>query len=231
MKATQTLAGPVFSYLRVSSAGQVRGDGFDRQDTAIGKWLKANHRTLIARFCEEGVSGTTDLLSRPALSKLLARIADLPPGTPAIVLIEKADRLARDLIVSELLLKTFREMGVTVIEAEGGNDLTADTGNPTATLVRQLLAAVAEFEKSSLVLKLRAARERKKKETGRCGGSYPFGHYPGERETLEVIYGYRAERYSSREIAEALNTYGHPSRSGKPWTHGAVAKILKNTKR
>lgn len=227
MKATTA---PVFAYLRVSSVGQTHGDGFDRQEAAIKKWAKANQRSITAAFRERGVSGTTDHLSRPALTQLFDEIATLPPGTAATVVVEKADRLARDLIVSELLLRHFRELGVTVIEAEGGNDLTVDSGNPTGTLVRQILAAVAQFEKSALVLKLRAARERKKAETGRCGGKYPFGHYPGEKETLAVIVSGHRAYYSTRTIATILNERNLPSRGGKPWTHGAVARILKNQK-
>jgi hypothetical protein len=37
-------------------------------------------------------------------------------------------------------------------------------------LVRQVLGAIAQFEKTSLVAKLRAARDRKKAATGKCGG-------------------------------------------------------------
>jgi hypothetical protein len=37
-------------------------------------------------------------------------------------------------------------------------------------LVRQVLGAIAQFEKTSLVAKLKAARDRKKATTGKCGG-------------------------------------------------------------
>ena len=40
-----------------------------------------------------------------------------------------------------------------------GADLTSADGDPTRTLIRQVLGAVAQFEKSVIVLKLRAARE------------------------------------------------------------------------
>ena len=43
--------------------------------------------------------------------------------------------------------------------------LGADT--PTAILVRQLLGAISQFEKATLVAKLKGARDRKPKETGR----------------------------------------------------------------
>jgi hypothetical protein len=43
-------------------------------------------------------------------------------------------------------------------------------------LVRQVLGAIAQFEKTSLVAKLKAALDRKKAATGKCGGrrSYLF---------------------------------------------------------
>jgi hypothetical protein len=37
-------------------------------------------------------------------------------------------------------------------------------------LQAHLLGAIAQFEKTSLVAKLKAARDRKKAETGKCGG-------------------------------------------------------------
>jgi DNA invertase Pin-like site-specific DNA recombinase len=85
-----------------------------------------------------------------------------------VVLVERADRLARDLIVGELILNQFRELGVRVIAADAGTELTASDEDPTRTLIRQVLGAVAEFEKTVTVSKLKAARVRKRKATGRC---------------------------------------------------------------
>jgi hypothetical protein len=41
---------------------------------------------------------------------------------------------------------------------------------PTAVLVRQVLGAVSQFEKASLVAKLAAARQRQRRQNGRCEG-------------------------------------------------------------
>jgi DNA invertase Pin-like site-specific DNA recombinase len=41
---------------------------------------------------------------------------------------------------------------------------------PTATMVRQILGVVSQFEKAALVAKLKGARDRKKAATGKCGG-------------------------------------------------------------
>ncbi len=223
---------PIYAYLRVSSAGQCDGDGFGRQEAAVRKWVASNHPGHFANiYYEEGVSGTLDTAFRPALSAIFSKIAELSPGEPRpIVIVEKADRIARDLIVGELILRQFREAGVRVIEAEGGNDLTTGTDNPTATLIRQILSAVAEFEKSSLVNKLRAARERVKKETGRCGGRQPYGHTEAERATVHRMRLLQAEGKSTRQVALRLNELGYLTRANAPWTHGAVAKILNNSK-
>ena len=55
--------------------------------------------------------------------------------------------------------------GVTLIAASAPMHFIEDT--PTAVLVRQVLGAVAEFEKTTLVAKLAAARRRKRIATGK----------------------------------------------------------------
>jgi DNA invertase Pin-like site-specific DNA recombinase len=219
-----------FSYLRVSSKGQIEGDGFDRQREKIQKWAKANTATISREFREEGVSGKNDLDGRPAMIDLLAAIA---ANGVRVVVVERADRFARDLVASELLLREFTRLGVKVIEAEGGNDLSAgDHDNPTAKLVRQILAAVSEFDKTIILLKINAARLRKRNETGRCEGRKPFGERDGEIAAIERMKQLRrkpvgkSKRMSFSKIAATLDADGVASRSGKAWTAEAVRQIL-----
>ena len=222
-----------FSYLRVSSVGQVDGDGFDRQRDKIAKWAKANGCIIEREFIEQAISGSNDLTNRPAMTELLSAIS--MNGVRAVV-VERADRFARDLVASELLLREFSKLGITVVEAEGGNDLTAgDSDNPTAKLVRQILGAVAEFDKTSIVLKLRAARIRTRREKGRCEGRIPFGEKAGEAETLKLMTRLRrkpkgSKRMAYSNIAARLNQDGVAARSGKPW-HGEVVRRLLGGKR
>jgi DNA invertase Pin-like site-specific DNA recombinase len=219
-----------FSYIRVSSKGQVEGDGFDRQRKAIAKWAKANKVTIEREFSEQGISGTSELKDRPALSDLFTAI--LSNGV-RVVVIEKADRLARDLIVSELLLRQFAKDGIQVIEAESGADLTAgDSSNPSAKLIRQILGAVAEFDKCSLVLKMRIARERIRATGARCEGRKPFGTLPGEADALLLMRALRrkpigeSKRMSYARIAKQLNAQGIPTRQGGEWGMSSVKTIL-----
>lgn len=215
------------SYLRVSSAGQVDGDGFDRQRAAIEERAKLLGLTMVDEYRDEGVSGTKMLADRPGLAGAMDRIAS--NGVRAVI-VEKADRLSRDLIVSETILREFRALGVQVIEAEDGRDLTAgDQDNATAKLIRQVLAVVSEFEKDAIVSKLRAARRRKRAAGFRVDGRKPYGP-----EVVETIRKLRRRRvkgkpWSYLRIAEELTALGIPTRGGKPWTAGVVHRILKGS--
>ena len=215
------------SYLRVSGKAQIDGDGFPRQREAIARFAKAAGFELVDEYRDEGVSGTRELDDREGLSELLARIRS---NGVRIVIVERADRLARDLLVGEVILGQFRDLGVKVIAADGGTELTAGDDDPTRTLIRQVLGAVAQFEKAVIVSKLKAARVRKRRAEGRCEGRKPFGAKPGEAEVVDYITKLRrkpkgGERLSFQAIADRLNAEGVATRTGRPWAAETVRGI------
>jgi len=215
-------------YLRVSGKGQVQGGGFPRQRAACQRYAKAHGLELVGEYRDEGVSGTKELEDREGLSDLMAHIRS---NGVKVVLVERADRLARDLMVSELILSEFRKLDVRVVAAEGGADLTAGDDDPTAKLIRQVLGAVAEFEKSILISKLKAGRIRKAKKGGRSVGRHGYGEKPGEAEIVSRIRALRrkrkgAPRLSYAKIATQLNAEGVPTRMGKPWRPSSVESVL-----
>ena len=146
-----------FAYLRVSGKGQVRGDGSPRQKKAIGDYAEANGIRIVQTFREEGVSGALELEHRPALSALLQA---LHANGVRLVLVEKLDRLARDLMVQETIIGDLKKHGFELVSV-AEPDLLRD--DPTRTLMRQLMGSVAQYEKAMLVIKLRGARERTRK--------------------------------------------------------------------
>ena len=73
-------------------------------------------------------------------------------------------------------------------------------------LVRQVLGAIAQFEKTSLVAKLKAARDRKKAATGKCGGRKSY--VEARPETVALAKKLRGERMSLRKISAALAERG-----------------------
>jgi DNA invertase Pin-like site-specific DNA recombinase len=220
-------------YLRVSSAAQAKDgkDGFPRQREAIRAYCKGQRIELLEEHEDAGVSGTVPLVGRDGLSKALERCGEL--GATLLV-VEKADRLGRDLIVSEMAVRAFADVGVSIITADTGENITEAGNDPSRKLIRQVLNAVAEYERSALVAKLRAARERKRRNGGHAVGCYAFGQHPdrpGEVETLERIRQLRQRipsrrRQSLHEVAITLNAEGRESRSGRAWTAAMVRDLL-----
>lgn len=217
------------AYLRCSGLGQVDGDTWDRQAAAISKYAKGHAMTVVDEFRDAGVSGATDLDSRPGLAALIDRTES---NGVKVVLVENATRLARDLMVSEVILQQLTAVGCKVIAADSGTDLTADTNDPTRRLIRQVLGAVAEFDRRVTVLKLRAARERIRGRGNRCEGRKPFGARPGEdyalsriRELYRKPHGQR--RRSLQAICNSLNAEGVPTRSGQPWHPQVLSRIIR----
>ncbi len=209
-----------FAYLRVSGKGQVEGDGFTRQLGEIREYARAHGIRLVKVFREEGVSGTKDLENRPAFVELMEA---LHSNGVKLVLIEKLDRLARDLMVQETIIGDLRKHGfqlVSVLEP----DLLQD--DPTRKLMRQLMGAIAEYEKSMIVLKLRGARARTKAKTGRCEGRKPYGFYPGESAVIARMRELRTAGLGFDRIAEQLNADGLKPRKGERWWGRSINNVL-----
>lgn len=212
-----------FGYLRTSGKGQIGNDGFPRQREAITRYAKANGIEIVQEFGDEAVTGTVDAMDRPGLTDLFVA---LKANGVRLVLVENATRLARDLMISEIILSEFRKLGVKVISADGGVDLTIGNDEPTGKLIRQILGAVSEWEKCALVQKLRASRLRIRRAGGRCEGKKPYGHTPEEMKVVESILAYRKDGKSYQGIADQLNGEGIKSRSGKKWHPTQVQRII-----
>jgi len=171
-----------FAYLRVSGKGQVNGDGFPLQLKAIREYAKAHDIRIVKIYREEGVSGTKDMENRPALLEMMHA---LHSNGVKLILVEKLDRLARDLMIQETIIGDLRKYGFELVSV-AEPDLCKD--DPTRKLMRQIFGAIAEYEKTMIVIKLSGARQRKKARTGRCEGRKPYGHYPG-REGRRRAHG------------------------------------------
>lgn len=212
-----------YGYVRVSGKGQVEGDGEHRQLDAIKVFCKANSLSFAYHAFEAGVSGTVEGMDRPGFSELLESI---PEG--ACIVVERMDRLARDLMVQEFLLKECRERGIAVYAADQGAlvDMASDGGDPTRKLIRQVLGALAEWEKSALVLKLRKARQRIRAEKGFCEGARPYGETAEEQRIIELIRTLQAQGMGKKSVAKFLNTGGFTTRKGKPWDKWSVMTAL-----
>jgi len=219
-------------YLRVSSKGQIRGHGFERQRDEIKRHAKKNGYTIIEWY-QEAYTGTAE--DRP---EFLRMIEDLLSNGCRTIIIECMDRFGRRSMVSEQLLALLIRKDIAMISAMTGQNITEDVqdeDDPWKKFIVQIQNNIAELDKRLLVRKLRKAREAKKTKTGRCEGRKPYGYYPGEEEAIKRIKQlnrkpHGEKRMGCRAIARQLNKEGISTRSGVPWSDTQVKSILSRKK-
>jgi DNA invertase Pin-like site-specific DNA recombinase len=98
-------------------------------------------------------------------------------------------------------------------------------------MIRQILGAVAQLDKSMTVSKLRAARLRLRAKGQRVEGRKPYGYHENEQALIARMRTMRrkpakADRLSYAAIAAQLNADGHTTRYGRQWTRDGVCKVL-----
>ena len=210
------------AYLLVSGKGQITGDGFPRQREAIAALATAAGIEVVQWFEERGVSGKTEWDDRPAWVDMIASLN----GVDTII-VERLDRLSRDLGVQEWIMRDLRKRKITLMSTAE-----PDLGetDPTRVLFRQIMGAIAQYDRTMIVMKLRGARKRKAAIAGRCEGRKPYGTKEGEAALVAVMSSMRAQDETFDAIADRLNTSGSVTRYGRPWRPTTVAKILRRQK-
>ena len=213
-------------YMRTSSAANV-GEGKDsetRQRRAIESYAKAAGFEIIDWFYDAAVKGSDQVTERPGFSAMLERIVGNGVRT---VIVESPDRFARDLTVQLTGHDYLKQLGVTLIPTSAPDFFTEDTA--TAILVRQVLGAIAQFEKATTVAKLRAARDRKRKETGKCEGRKNYAESNPEMVKLARQL-YRPDPVlrpiSLRKVSAALAERGYVTPKGEPYSASAIASMI-----
>jgi hypothetical protein len=94
--------------------------------------------------------------------------------------------------------------------------------------VRQVLGAIAQFEKASSVAKLAAARKRERE--GRCEGRKPLSETRPEVVALARRLRRRrpkAGQLSLREVSKELAARGYLNERDKPYAPKSVASMLR----
>jgi DNA invertase Pin-like site-specific DNA recombinase len=211
------------AYMRTSSSANVGQDKDSelRQRAAIEGYAKAGDIVILEWFYDAAVKGSDPVASRPGFARMLDRIAGDGVRT---ILVESPDRFARDLAVQLAGHDFLKKMGVTIIPATAPDFFLEDT--PTAVLVRQVLGAIAQFEKANLVAKLKAARDRKIAAGLKCGGRKSFA----ERDPrfVEAVRKLKREnpRLSLRKLAIQLQQQGHMMRNGRCYPAQSISNML-----
>lgn len=114
--------------------------------------------------------------------------------------------------------------------------LTDDPNDPSRKLIRQVLGAVAEYERAMIAMRLRAGRKRKADGGGFAYGSPPLGYRAEggelvadetEQRALARVRTLRSQGASLRTIAATLEREEIPTkRGGSHWQPRQVGRIV-----
>ena len=214
------------AYYRTSSATNVGNDkdSLKRQQDAVRAYAAAGGLEVVHEYYDAAVSGADPVESREGFSEMLSYML----GNGArIVLVENASRFARDSLVQLLGHELLKKHGITLIPVDAPTHFTEDT--PTAKMLRTIVSAVSQFEKEALVLKLRKARDRKRRETGRCEGNPAW--IKGVRRTVsestvKAAQAAQARGLSLRQVSAALAAAGFLNANGQPFAAESVKRML-----
>jgi DNA invertase Pin-like site-specific DNA recombinase len=214
---------PALGYTRTSSATNV-GEGKDsvvRQRKAIQTYANRAGFKIVCWYDDPAVAGSDVIDARPGFLGALEQIAGNGVST---IIVETANRFARDLIVQETGWKRLQADGITLVAADAPDQFLDDT--PTAVLIRQILGAMAQFDKAMTVAKLRGARERKKRKTGaKVEGRRSYAE--ANPKLVERARELKDSEPSLRAIAAALAAEGYKTPKGLPYSASAVASMLR----
>lgn len=210
-------------YIRVSTDRQELGPEAQRMAIeAKGKELGVE----VELFEDIGVSGSVEHDSRQGLSQALARLC-----RGDVLIVAKLDRLSRDLLNQLVIERIVEKEGARIIScAKEGTDNDGHMGK----LIRQILGAVAEYERAIIRERTRAT-VKVKKARGEILGHPPFGYRKEgkvlvqddhEQTIIEMIRQHKASGYSVRRIAEVLNENAIKTKQGKMWRATQVQRIL-----
>lgn len=206
------------AYYRTSSATNVGEDkdSLARQRSAVVAYAAAHGLEVVHEYYDAAVKGSETVENRPGFAEMIAYMRSNGAKT---ILIETANRFSRDLIVQETGYAYLTGLGFTLVAVDDPDAFTADT--PTAVLIRQILGAVAQFERASLVAKLAGARLRKK-----AAGGHHVGLPPAPEPVRELAKQLRGEGQTLRAISEALAAHGHLAPSGQPYGPQSIKSML-----
>jgi DNA invertase Pin-like site-specific DNA recombinase len=218
--------GTATAYYRTSSASNVGADkdSLPRQQAAVQACAAAQGLSLVREFYDAAVSGGDPVAGRQGFADMLAYM--LSNGARTII-VENASRFARDLIVQETGYQMLKARGIELIAADAPDSFLSDT--PTAVLIRQILGAVAQFDKATLINKLRGARDRKSRELGRRVEGNPNIRLlarPVPAAAVQAAKDARVRGLSLRAVSADLAAQGFLSPSGRPYQPGSVARMI-----
>ena len=199
-----------------------------QQQEAIKRYAKEQGIAIVGEYIDLNVDTSNEMECRDGLYEMME---DAVQNEVRCILVEQPVIIAHVDVVRAVLLAILDGSGIRVLSALDGTNLTAGE-DPLLSLVRQTYHAYMDSRRFTINLQLRNARNRIRQERGWYEGAKPFGHYPGEQETLDRMRQLRRKprnkpKRTYQAIADILNDEGKPTRRGGPWSKVTVHRIIK----
>lgn len=242
-----------YSYLRLSSERQLKGDGLRRQMESSALYCEKQGFTLDTTWKDLGVSAFSGAnRERGALREFLdhVRSGKIPGGSHLII--ESLDRLSRDKVRKALpIFIEIINSGITVHTLVDGRVLNASSIDDNAFEIMQSIMSFvrANEESATKSRRLSAAWEKKRRDAAagtrkvscRCPGwlkarkngkgEIKFSKIPERVKMVQDAYKWLAEGLGVDLIARRFNRAGLPSwgKGTGEWFGGSVYKVLFST--
>jgi DNA invertase Pin-like site-specific DNA recombinase len=234
------------AYLRLSPRDREDARvGLDVQRAVIVAWART-HTVRIAAWAEDrDVSGSVAAVAnvedgekgRPGLMQALVALREHGAG---VLLVQRRDRLARDLYIALSIDRLVEKHGARCINADG----TANGDNPADHFMRNVLDSASAYEleiikaRQNASIAIRRARGEvigaapygwgTKKDYGTNGRLVDAKLYPvpAEQHVIVQMCELRKLGHSNVTIARALTDAGYRNRAGGRWDEKQVRRIL-----
>ncbi len=214
-------------YRRLSKEKGDDGLSLTAQRQAIEAEAKRLELPLAATFTDDGVSGGARIEKR---TQLLAALSELGAGD--VLIVTRRDRLARDVLLAGWIEKEAARRGASIVSAAGEGN----ANDPASKLMRQIIDAFAEYERSLIRARTKAALAVIRGEGRRFSRHAPFGYRltdddrivrdPKEQKAVRMMAQWRERGLSLGDISARLSRRGHRSRAGTPLSRKTIAKAL-----
>lgn len=219
----------IYSYLRLSTDEKKQSNSFEIQRQVITEFTKVHNLEPINSEFTDTMSGAK-LDARVGLMELLNVIKKDDK-----VIVQKLDRLSRDVLQSGWIRTEMARKGVELIIV----DSNGNSSDPISTLMEQIVTAFADYERQMIKSRIQATMNLKKSKGHKLGGSVPFGFDVKEEGTVKVlvknteeqkiiqsIKRYKRQGLSLGAIAKRLNERGITTKNGKEFQSMQVKRIL-----
>ncbi len=222
----------LIGYCRTSTENQKEEGTINHQVEDLKSYADKNNIRLIETFKDDGVSGSLEWHDRKGMSEMFNYI-EVNQNVDGII-IYKLDRLARDLRIQENIIYDLQERKGKQIISIKEPDL--DSKDITRVLFRQMLSAVAQYEKGLITMRMMNGRIKKAEKGGYAGGSPAYGYVSKDKkllvnksqaEVVRFIFQLR-RKMSLREIVKELNRLNIKTARGGKWHAGTVRYIINN---